>query len=154
VWAYWIAARQPTRTKLDTGNAKNIARALNADFDVKDLCNAIDGLLASEWHRERGKLTLSTIFKTGPGTESFTDRIQGFIDRALSSPANSNGAGPGNVPDWVKRQLALFGERGHENRQAKAMGEDALAWLERAGLRAVWNRDEMPAELVGIERKP
>lgn len=85
VWAYWLERRPSRRTELAAGTAKQIARARNSGFAVDELKRAIDGLLASDFHQEKGLLRLSTIFKTGPGTETFEDRIQGFIDRAPGS---------------------------------------------------------------------
>lgn len=85
VWKFWLDARKPKVTKLSPGTARQIKRALNAGFEVDDLTRAIDGLLASDWHREKGKLQLSTVFTTGPGTQSFEDRIQSFIDKAPGS---------------------------------------------------------------------
>lgn len=151
VHAYYLERRGLGARKLAAGTEKQLVRAFNSGFNVLDLKLAVDGLLGSDWHREHGQQTLSTIFKTGPGTEGFEDRIQGFIDRALRDQPNGNGMTAANVPDWVLRNLRVYGEHGHDDAQARSMGTTALNVLEQRGLRAVWNRDELPARLVRIE---
>lgn len=151
LWSYYATRRGLSGRQLATGTERQVVRALNAGFALPDLKLAVDGLLGSDWHREKGQLGLSVIFKTGPGTESFEDRIQGFIDRALSSMPAGTVTGTVNVPDWVKRNLRVYGEHGNREAQARVMGDDAASWLKERGLRPVWDRDELPARLVGIE---
>lgn len=148
----FYSERRGVQRALTDGTEKLMVRAFNAGFTAGDLKLAIVGLLGSDWHRERGQLGLSVIFKTGPGTESFEDRIQGFIDRGMARSGHQPQNGNVTVPDWVFRQLRLYGERGHENPQVKAMGEDAMAWLERVGLEPVWSRSEPPFEFVRLEK--
>lgn len=152
VWAYWLGARQPKVTKLSSGTRQLLGRALNVGFDAQDLCLAVDGLLASDWHREHGKLQLSTIFTTGPGTQSFEDRIQSFIDKAPGSSRQPNGHHA--LPPHVR--AALIAARNHHSAQFdetherwftanetlnKAALEAETFARERFGLRAVWAGD-------------
>lgn len=87
VWRYWCAQRKPRRTELSAEQAKLITKALRAGFTVPDLCLAIDGLLGSDWHRERKKLQISTIFATRPGGPTLTDQVEGWIEKAPASTA-------------------------------------------------------------------
>jgi hypothetical protein len=80
VWAHWCDRRQPRRTALEPSQAKLIAKALKL-VDVGDLKRAIDALMASEWHRERKLLSLSTLLATRPGGPTLRDQLDQWIER-------------------------------------------------------------------------
>lgn len=81
VWAHWKRRRGSARD-LSQGASKQIRRALKAGYTAEQICWMIDALLASDWHRERKLLYLSTIFSTKPGGPTFEDQLDGWLERA------------------------------------------------------------------------
>jgi hypothetical protein len=80
-WAYWIEKRNPRRTTLEPSQAKMIAKGLEL-VGEDGMRAAIDGLLASEWHRDHGQLRLSAILATKPGGPTLGDQLDGFIEKS------------------------------------------------------------------------
>lgn len=136
VWAYWVEKRRPKRTDLEPAQARLIAKALNAGFAVPELCRAIDALLASDWHRTNRRLQLSTIFATRPGGPTLRDQIDGWIERATSSPASS-GVTAGRIRAAKDNVLSAF----HLGNEAS---QDSLDTLSRFGITVVRRDDGFP----------
>jgi hypothetical protein len=84
-WAYWCERRQPRFPKLEASQANLIRKGIDAVGDG-GLRTAIEGLLASDWHREHNQLQLSTILKTRPGGPTLRDQLEMWMERAPSSP--------------------------------------------------------------------
>jgi hypothetical protein len=88
-WAYWVEKRNPRFAKLEPSQAKLIRKGIDA-VGQDDLRIAIDALLASEWHREHNRLSLSTILATRPGGPTLRDQLTEWIERAPSSQEASS----------------------------------------------------------------
>lgn len=142
VYAHYVAGKPDAKFKRPDPSARRyVEQALTAGFEEADLIAAVDGLLASDFHRQRGLQTFSVIFKTGPGTESFRDRIEGFIARAPKSPG-------GATPGWVDSAVRALRDKGtwDEDAQTWVSDNDAVShamaqvneWLERLSLELRW----------------
>lgn len=94
VWAYWCVQRRPRFTTLEPSQARLIRKGIE-QVGVDGLKRAIGGLLASEFHRERKLLQLSSILKTRPGGATLRDQLEAFIERSPSpSPTAVEPAAP------------------------------------------------------------
>lgn len=97
-WETWLRLAQPRRKKLPEGTAKQLRRAFKAEYSLAQLETMMEALLASDWHRERDQLTLSTIFATRPGGKTFEDQLDTWLARG-ESPSSSPAAGDATVTD-------------------------------------------------------
>lgn len=137
VWGYWISRRRPLRQDLEDAQRRLIQKALNAGFTVPELWKAIDGLLASDWHRENSKLHLSTIFATRPGGPTLRDQISSWIERA--APSKPKGGGAGVSAEAISRAKTdvLRAWQMPRSSHAVSQGEKAKDVLRRHGITVV-----------------
>jgi hypothetical protein len=129
VWAYWLDRRRPKRTDIEKSQARLIAKGVDAT-DVATLKHAIDGLLASEWHRDHKLLQLSTILKTKPGGATLRDQIEHFAELASSKPGSTPRTATAQVRiDELKAtvlRIASFRELTERDRDELATAVDEL----------------------------
>jgi DNA-binding transcriptional ArsR family regulator len=139
IWNYWLDKRQPKRTELTDATRRFLARARNAGYGDDELKRAIDGLLASDFHRERKLLNLSTIFATKPGGKTFEDQIDYWIERAPDT--RPLGASETQIENWkqdVRRAVRL-----PDDADAQLLYQPAVAALRSVGIE-VGDRDGRP----------
>lgn len=131
VWDYWTAHRRPRRQDLEPANERLLRRAFREGYAVDDLKAAIDALLASDYHRERSLLRLSSLLATRPGGPTFRDQLDSWIERGRSLTPVERGGMAGEAVAAAKRMVR------------EAWGRDAslvtagLQQLARHGLTAV-----------------
>jgi hypothetical protein len=152
VWRYWCQRRQPRRTELDDQQAKLIGKGFKADYTAPDLECAIDGLLASDWHRDRKQLSLSTIFSTRPGGPTLRDQVDTWIERGTASRGNG-GIEEGDVRTGyidslkadVRRAWRPDPERPRADEATQQRAADAIAELKsRYGITTSFAERERP----------
>lgn len=91
VFEYWKKATDKPRATLTQERAAKIRARLTEGKTVKDLMQAIDGALLSEYHVSSGHLDLVTLFKNATSTEQHLDRIRGTgSQQHAESVANSD----------------------------------------------------------------
>lgn len=86
VFDYWVSAtgRSSSRTKLTNQRRRHI-RARLRDFSAEQLCSAIDGLMASDWHT--GNNPGGTTYTDIKHVLGSTEKTERFLDaRAEADP--------------------------------------------------------------------
>lgn len=133
-WSRWVELRRPRRTVMPVGTGKQLQRALSADYSVDQLVAMMEALLASDWHRERDQLTLSTIFATKPGGKTFEDQLDTWLARGEST-SSSPAVGDATVTDAAvaAAKNTIRQTWGRDSKAAVELREAAVLSLEHHG---------------------
>lgn len=134
LWAHWLTLRQPRRSTMGTGSARQLRRAITAGYSDDDIKRAMAALMASDWHAERNLQTLSTIFATKPGGPTFEDQVDTWIARADDGvsvdPQSASSGLINSAKDTVRRTWALR----LDSSVAREHFEDAMRTLAQYGI--------------------
>lgn len=144
-WSTWLRLRQPHRKTLPEGTAKQLRRAFKAGYSLEDLERMMEALLASDWHREREQLTLSTIFATKPGGKTFEDQLDTWLARG-ENPAPSPAAGDATVTDAAvaAAKNTIRQTWGRDSKAAVELREAAVRSLEHHGWKVCSSSNGQP----------
>lgn len=107
VWRYWLDKRQPRFAELEPSQARLIRKGITA-VGVNGLKAAIDALLASDWHRERSMLQLSTLLKTRPGGATLRDQLEVWIERSPSPAQVGKGGNGTDELAKLRKELGVY----------------------------------------------
>lgn len=136
VWAFWQQRRPSTRS-LSAGADKQLRRAFKAGYSVEEVKAMIVALLASDWHRARKMLYLSTVFATKPGGPTFEDQLDAWLEKAGISPGGKGLPSGGNARVSRAKRSVLDAWEFPGDEDVVKRGEDAATWLAQHG----WNID-------------
>lgn len=152
VWGCYVEVMAP-RSAVPGEDDKRLIRAALKVASAEELCRAINGCFASDYHMKRGRYEirkggkynkLSQIIRGRSGKETTRERIDFFLERL-----DESGTGGGDVPSAdpaIVNRKKLQVQRGwrfrddpqhHAHAEAKAGKE----WLEKHGIETV-NRTE------------
>jgi cobalamin biosynthesis Mg chelatase CobN len=118
---------------------------LNAGYSVAQLITMMEALLASDWHRERDQLTLSTIFATKPGGKTFEDQLDTWLARG-ENPSSSPAAGDASVTDAAvaAAKNTIRQTWGRDSKAANQLRDAAVLSLERHGWKVCSSSNGQP----------
>lgn len=144
-WAAWLELRRPERTTLTVGTERQLRRAGEAGFTLDQVRTMMRALLDSDWHRERGLLTLSTIFATKPGGPTFEDQLQTWLQRGADT-ASSPAAGNSTVVDDLiaAAKNTIRQTWGRDSKAAAELRDGAVEALARYGIKVCSHTNGQP----------
>lgn len=144
-WSTWVGLRRPHRKALPEGTAKQLRRAFKANYSLRDLERMMEALLASDWHRERDQLTLSTIFATRPGGKTFEDQLDTWLARG-ENPSSSPAAGDASVTDAAvaSAKNTIRQTWGRDSKAAVQLRDAAVLSLEHHGWKVCSSSNGQP----------
>jgi hypothetical protein len=151
VWEHYVAAARPRVTKLYDGNAQNIAKWLNFGYTVEQFKLAIDGLLADEWRRQHGQRGISILWKTGPGTSSATDILEGFIDAGAELSSKTDPQANPRVRQ-AREDIRRWYASERTSNSLRATYQGAVRILQGLGLRYVRDEENRTVSIVAIDQ--
>lgn len=145
VYAYWRQRRPNARQVIPKGTWRQLKRGAQAGYSAGAMKTMIDGLLASEWHRERPEtLRLSTIFATKPGGKTFEDQLDYWLEKGSALPSPGQAEAPAPAIQRAKDALRYPDRDGAH--------EKATRFLEQHGWTVVWKVDRRGTPMPTFER--
>lgn len=134
VWDHFVETNHPVRKEMSPAQERMIRRVLK-ELTVEEAELAIDGNRQSSWHRERGRHSLSDVFKpNATKRETIRQKADRFINDAVRAGKGQRvlSVDRGKVERHQKVVL-----RAHQPGASEVIMErlgPSIAWLEENGI--------------------